>query len=283
MTPPTGKVHLIDAGPGNPALLTAKYDARALAVGQAVLRETGAQDVILFGSRARGDYREDSDIDLLLIHLCPKDHELRAKVKDNATAAAAALYGSPVGVDLIWFSPEEFDRMRRSHNHVTAIAAEEGIAMDGQAAREEHQNDGEDYSSELNITEQRCYHARAHLRVLRRTIEDGEIALMVGQQAHQVMEHAMKGLISASGRRYPRHHELLDLESQMRRADPGFTYPLGSPLKALNDYAGGLRYNAPYAPLGDHNELLRQVESDIQRIFERVAELTGQDPWQEQP
>ena len=260
-----------------------KYDPKALAVGQAVLRETEAEDVILFGSRARGDYREDSDIDLLLIHSDLKDYELRTKVKDSAKATAAALYGSPVGVDLLWFSPEEFDRMRRSHNHVTAIAAEEGIAMDGQAAREEHQNDGGDYSAELNITEQRCYHVRAHLRTLRRAIEDREVALMVGQQAHQVMEHAMKGLISASGRRYPRHHELVDLESQMRRADPGFTYPLESPLRALNDYAGGLRYDAPYAPLGDHNELYRQVESDVQRIFQRIAELTGRDPWQEQP
>jgi predicted nucleotidyltransferase len=261
----------------------AKYDPRALAVGQAVLRETGAEDVILFGSRARGDYREDSDIDLLLIHPGPKDYELRAKVKDSTKSTAAALYGCPVGVDLLWFSPEEFDRMRRSHNHVTAIAAEEGIAMDGQSAQEEHQNDGGDYSAELNITEQRCYHVRAHLRTLRRAIEDREVALMVGQQAHQVMEHAMKGLISASGLRYPRHHELFDLERQMRRADPGFTYPLESPLRVLNDYAGGLRYDAPYAPLGDHNELYRQVEGDVQQIFRRIAELTSMDPWQEQP
>ena len=36
-----------------------KYDPKALAVGRApqVLHETGAEDVILFGSRARGDYR----------------------------------------------------------------------------------------------------------------------------------------------------------------------------------------------------------------------------------
>ena len=261
----------------------AKYDPKALAVGQAVLRETEAEDVILFGSRARGDYREDSDIDLLLIHSGPKNYESRAKVKDSAKATAASLYGSPVGVDLIWFSPEEFDRMRRSHNHVTAVATEEGIAMDGQAAREEHRNDGEDYSAELNITEQRCYHARAHLRTLRRAIEDREVALMVGQQAHQVMEHAMKALISARGRRYPHHHELLDLESRMRRADPEFTHPLESPLEALNDYSGRLKYNAPYEPLGDYNELYHHVESDVTHIFRRVAELTGRDPWQEQP
>ena len=257
----------------------AKYDTRALAVGQAVLRETGAEDVILFGSRARGDYREDSDIDLLLIHSELKDYELRTKVKDSAKATAAALYGSPVGVDLLWFSPEEFDRMRRSHNHVTAIATEEGINMEGGSASIE---DG-DRSNEWTVTNQRCRHARAHFRSMRRSIEDQEIDIIVGQQAQQSLEHAMKALISASGHRYRRLHDLLVIERDMRQADPGFTQRLESPLTQLNEYGGSERYYEPDEPLGDHNELLRQVESDVQRIFQRITELTGRDPWQEQP
>ena len=279
MTPPTGKVHLIDAGPGDPALLTAKYDARALAVGRAVLRETGAEDVILFGSRARGDYRDDSDIDLLLIHSGPKDYEFRAMAKDSAKSMASALYGSPVGVDLIWFSPEEFDRMRRSLNHVTAVAAEEGINMSGESAGI---GDG-DRSNEWTVTNQRCRHARAHLRSLRRSIDDREIDIIVGQQAQQALEHAMKALISACGRRYRRLHDLLAIESDMRQADPEFRLTLESPLRQLNEYGGSERYYEPEEPLGDHSQLYRQVESDVTRIFQRIAELTGLDPWQEQP
>ena len=64
---------------------------------------------------------------------------------------------------------------------------------------------------------------------------------------------------------------------------PEFTHSLESPLEALNDYSGRLKYNEPYAPLGDHNELYRKVESDVTHIFRRVEELTGKDPWQEQP
>ena len=134
------------------------YDNNALAVGQAVLRETGAQDVILFGSRARGDYREDSDIDLLLVHQ-----------------------------------------------------------------------------------------------------------------------------ISASGHRYQRIHDLEELERDMRRAAPGFTYMLQSPLRLLSGYAGGEIYRRrPEPSLGNHTELRRQVETDVQQIFQRVAILTGKDPWLEQ-
>ena len=154
--------------------------------------------------------------------------------------------------------------------------------MDGQPAGNSHNGETGDYSAEWTVTSQRCYHARAHLRNLRLLIENREIMLMIGQQAHQAMEHAIKALISAAGRRYPRHHELLDLETAMRRADPGFTAPLESPLKELNDYGGGLRYDGPYAPLGNPNELYRQVESDVGRIFQRIAALTGQDPWQDQ-
>ena len=257
----------------------AKYDPKALAVGQAVLRETGAEDVILFGSRARGDYREDSDIDLLLIHSGPKNYELQVKVKDSAKATAATLYGSPVGVDLIWFSPEEFDRMRRSHNHVTAVATEEGVNMEGESASI---GDG-DRSNEWTVTNQRCRHAKAHLRSMRTLIEDQEIDIIVGQHAQQTLEHAMKALISANGRRYRRLHDLLAIERDMRQADHGFTQLMESPLEQLNEYGGSERYYEPDEPLGEHNELYRQVESDVRRIFRRIAELTGRDPWQEQP
>ena len=256
-----------------------KYDPKALAVGRAVLHETGAEDVILFGSRARGDYRENSDIDLLLIHCGPKDHQFRVRVKDNAKSAAEVLYGSPVGVDLIWFSPEEFDRRRRSHNHVTAVAVEEGINMSGESARIE---DG-DRANEWTVTSQRCRHSRAHLRSMRRSIEDREIDIIVGQQAQQALEHAMKALISACGHRYRRLHDLLAVEIDMRQADYGFRQKLESPLRQLNEYGGSERYYEPEDPLGDHSQLYRQVEGDIQRIFQRVTELTGRDPWQEQP
>ena len=259
-----------------------KYDPKALAVGQAVLRETGAEDVILFGSRARGDYREDSDIDLLLIHPLWQDDNVREKAR-IAWGVAESFYGISIPVDVVGFTPGEFHHLRHSINSVAAIAAEEGFTMDGQPAGNVYSNGDDDYSNEWTNTGNRCYHAHAHLRTLRRLVEDDEVMIMVGQQAHQAMEHAMKALISAGGRRYPHHHELLDLERAMRRADPEFTHSLESPLEALNDYSGRLKYNEPYAPLGDHNELYRKVESDVTHIFRRVEELTGKDPWQEQP
>ena len=111
----------------------------------------------------------------------------------------------------------------------------------------------------------------------------GAANIMVGQQAHQTLEHALKALISASGRRYAHHHNLVSLEGDARRFDRGFTRPLESDLAALNDYSGRLKYNEPYAPLGDPEELYRRVLGDTQKIFERVALLSSLNPWEEPP
>ena len=265
------------------------YDRRALAVGRAVQQATGAAPVILFGSRARGDHRPDSDIDLLLVHPGWQDMELRELGRKAADAGIESGYGSqrwsaiksdePVLADLVWFAPEEFDRCRRSINSVAALAAEEGFMMDGQPASDEYPNG--DYSEEWTNTEQRCRHTRLHLRMLRAAI-DGRIGLiMVGQQAHQAMEHAIKSLISANGRRYSHHHNLVILELEMRRYDRRFTIPLQSPLVALNDYSGRLKYNEPYADLGDWEALYETILTDVRQIFARVAALTGRDPWAE--
>ena len=255
-----------------------KYDPRALAVGQAVLRETGAEDVILYGSRARGDYRDDSDIDLLLIHSLWPDDDVRTKIQATRDIAES-FYRIRIPVDVVGFTPDDFDHMRQSINSVAAIAAEEGFTKDGQPAGDVYSNGDEDYSNEWTNTANRCYHARSHLHLLRGAINLGAASIMIVQQAHQALEHAMKALISDGGQRYPHHHELLDLEKAMRRAAPEYTHPLEAPLEALNDYGGGLKYDAPYAPLGDRHDLLRQIEGDVTRIFQRIAEITGGDPW----
>ena len=126
---------------------TVKYDTRALAVGRAVLQDTAAETVILFGSRARGDYHKDSDIDLLLVHSRWQDADVRKKAL-AAWDKAERLYGTRIPVDVVSFTPEEFHHMRRTINSVAAIATEEGITMDGQPAGEEYGNDDGDYSNE---------------------------------------------------------------------------------------------------------------------------------------
>ena len=269
--------------------LIAAHDRNALLVGRKVLSATGARDVILFGSRARGDYRDDSDIDLLVIlpglmKFDPKSNGIRGQFERTAHTWAESLYEAPVMVQLVWYSGEEFDRFRRSLNHVTAIASREGISMNGSPASDQYPDEG-DYAEEWNITLDRCRHARIHLQGMTALVQANLPDLLVGQQAQQTQEHAIKGLISANGRGYRHIHDLVELERDLNRADREFGYSLQSPLEKLSLYAGGDIYRRAREenPLGDSNSLLRQVEGDVQHLFQRIAELTGRDPWQDQP
>jgi len=77
---------------------------------------SGALQVILFGSAARGNAVEGSDLDLLLV--LPDDADLTEALK----RANLALYPRPVPLDLV--------PMRRSHLEAGAsVLAREGITL----------------------------------------------------------------------------------------------------------------------------------------------------------
>jgi uncharacterized protein len=85
--------------------------------------------IILFGSRARGDAREDSDIDLLV--LFPE--------VDNPRARAAEIYASLAGCsaipkDIVVSTTGRLERYRNVVNTVYWPAVREGVTLYGRAA-----------------------------------------------------------------------------------------------------------------------------------------------------
>ncbi len=65
------------------------YDDRARRVALAVQQATGIEHILLFGSRARGDYDSDSDIDLLVVH--PDDPAMATTCRQAAAQAVQNL------------------------------------------------------------------------------------------------------------------------------------------------------------------------------------------------
>ena len=80
--------------------------------------------VILFGSRARGDAREWSDYDLLLIS--PSFEGVRDH--DRLVHAGQLMLGTGLDIDTICLTPEEFER-RRHGISIVGEAAKEGIDL----------------------------------------------------------------------------------------------------------------------------------------------------------
>jgi len=89
---------------------------RILAVGE-------PQKIVLFGSRARGDARADSDYDLLLVEpsVLPR-HKRAARYRRALTGLAGAK-------DILVWTPEEVAQWRDVPNAFVTAAVQEGVVL----------------------------------------------------------------------------------------------------------------------------------------------------------
>ena len=94
---------------------------------QAVVDEVDPERVILFGSRARGEEREESDVDLVVVEAEPFGPE-RSRHKEMVRLYKV-LADFPVSADVLVYSHEEVDYWRDSLNHVLARALREGKVL----------------------------------------------------------------------------------------------------------------------------------------------------------
>jgi predicted nucleotidyltransferase len=95
-------------------------------LGEVVRRLVEAIDpdkIILFGSRARGDPRPDSDLDLLIVR------ESAEKPHRRAIPAYEALSGLGVPKDILWYTPQEVEDWSAVKYHVATRAVKEGRVL----------------------------------------------------------------------------------------------------------------------------------------------------------
>ena len=102
-------------------------DPEALGLARLVQEAVSPDTVILFGSRARGDHRPDSDTDLMLI--CLGDTAASRKKAITALSKGALQDGHNPKAEIIAMSRDRFDYFSRAKNHVTAQALKEGVIM----------------------------------------------------------------------------------------------------------------------------------------------------------
>jgi predicted nucleotidyltransferase len=93
-------------------------------IGQAIVREVAPERIYLFGSRARGDARTDSDIGLLIVESEPfsPDHSRWQEIK----RVRRALSPFRIPKDILVYTAAEVAKWQYTVNHIIARALREG-------------------------------------------------------------------------------------------------------------------------------------------------------------
>ena len=107
--------------------MTRVDDALLRRMVKTIVDEVDPEQVILFGSRARGDAAADSDVDFVVVESAPfgDGRDRRAET----TRLWRALAGFEVSKDILLFSLDEVEYWRDSLNHVLARALREGEVL----------------------------------------------------------------------------------------------------------------------------------------------------------
>ena len=254
-------------------------DPRARAVAEAVYDAVRPVAVILFGSRARGDYREDSDVDLLIItdddaDAAPGGWQSRYVAASGAAhKAAESAYGFLMGVDVVDMSASRFADCRRAKNHVAGQAVRDGVIVSQQPLPGENQP-----PTNWPDIRQRFIAASRNQQDLALAIEANQSQELVGFLAQQAIENALKGWISELNDSYGRTHDIAELAAKVRGHSAEIDTPAGETLFWLTRYAVEYRYEGARVKIDDRHGLLERVEDLVYEVADRVQEITGRRP-----
>ena len=121
--------------PSDPAMATLRLGAPIASelkrVVQAIVTSVQPDGVILFGSRARGDFRADSDFDLAI--LAP-DGAARRRVAMRAYESLAAVADRSVAVDIVVVTPSLMAAEQDLMGSIARAVSREGVFVFGSPA-----------------------------------------------------------------------------------------------------------------------------------------------------
>lgn len=250
-------------------------DRRALRIVRGLAAWVKEGGIILFGSRARCDWNDYSDVDLLIVVERIPDKATQHRLQNQAYRLAEQEFGdAQPPMEFVYLTQHQYrNQVRHSVNGIGAIAYREGIKMGHLPdVPEDPESHPKDDREERN---RRIGDANKHYATMQSLIDADQVSGVCAYCAHQVLEHAFKALIAAKGERYASTHTLTDLA---HHAWPQAQWQ--SDLAQLNAYAGGLRYRPPPAPVMDFKRMTNAITTDLERIYERIEALTGEIPWQ---
>ena len=237
-------------------------DPRALEVADWLQRQLPSHTVLLFGSHARGDWHELSDIDLAV--LGESRVELTDAVHSGLSELTYRLYGPEVGHN--WFPWEwnTFLTARDSPSHLAGAVQRDGLNPEGRHLKPIPQNNPWPGIQEYLRNAQDALFSSLGCWVIQRY----GLAL---EQAHQALEKVLKALYSVHRGYPPRTHALEKLAPVVRECEPDLEIPDDAWLKPLTEF----RDRRPYSrspDLWDWYDTIPEIVLGIQVL---CGELTA--------
>ena len=172
----------------------AQPDPHALNIAAAVQRAVAPDAVILFGSRATGQHREDSGVDLLLIS---PDEAKPANPAGPAIKAYLNEHPTLLEVNVVRMSLAESQRSRRAKQHLAGQADHHGVVIDPERLDYNAEYD-DNYPEHWPATRQRLENATEWGKQFNDMVdEDHWNRKLMGFAAQQQVENALRGLLSA--------------------------------------------------------------------------------------
>ena len=244
-----------------------KADRRALEVARAVHRMAESEQTILFGSRARGDHRPDSDIDVLIIKDPSPPEDWLEDLRDRARTLQMSELPEASGIDVICMTAREFDTRRHLRNNLANSIAKQGASILPQENTEipEESIDWDDVNGKMKD-------ATGAADGLVAIANAGILGVMsdkqAGRMALDALQDAYKAVLGAHGYEYPTSgrdgHNLRIITGLIRqhRIIPDDAPMPGEEHRYLTEFGGAALYSHEHLPL-DKAAIARDVPQAV--------------------
>lgn len=169
-------------------------DPVGLAIGREIQQKIHPAEIILAGSRAIGDHRPDSDVDLTAI---APDDDSAERTKAVLRELLEGKRDVPV-VNVATITQQEFQRTAPLAQSFAGQTARHGVTLDGRSL--EYQPEREPTQDEIReLTLYWLSSAETHLAMARFLLEHSELCHVecLGREAQWGLERSFKGLLAA--------------------------------------------------------------------------------------
>ena len=259
-----------------------RHDTRAARVASVVHDALNPVQTILFGSRARGDYRWYSDIDIFVITADETEPDYREYAKSVAEQARKELLPEADKTDVICWTLRKFLDNRCLKNNLANHVARDGLPI---MPPEEigYSSDHGAESIDWNNVRTRVRDSKDNAYAIQHTVDSSLTPEKVlGHIAQQALEHGYKAALGANGHDYPvgwRGHDLAGLIALVREKleIPAEVSVPGEEYSYLTEFAGSAIYADDLPPL-NREAIHRDIPAAVEQLMRLIAETSGYDP-----